>query len=54
MTHPITPVKLGGWEHLCERGKRQRERRRQKERKEKRSGGREERGRGVKEEGGET
>lgn len=32
MTHPITPVKLGGWEHLCERGKRERERRRQKKR----------------------
>lgn len=24
MTHPITPVKLGGWEHLCERGKKER------------------------------
>lgn len=30
MTHPITPVKLGGWEHLCERGKKERERRRKK------------------------
>lgn len=26
MTHPITPVKLGGWEHLCGRGERERER----------------------------
>lgn len=40
MTHPITPVKLGGWEHLCERGKRERGkgggRRREEEKKEKR------------------
>ena len=38
MTHPITPVKLGGWEHLCERGNKKREKRRQKESVRKRRG----------------
>lgn len=59
MTHPITPVKLGGWEHLCGRGKGERnEEVEEEERKEKkrRRRGREERGRRIKDkkEGGET
>lgn len=60
MTHPITPVKLGGWEHLCGRGKTEGteevEEEKKKEKKRRGRGGREERGRRVKdkEEGGET